>query len=168
MRILGSTSHMLFCSLGDVTCQDRSASHETTCRSSPDTSGSRRAGRKVRKSENFGAYFERMSTSVHSPGWEPGMGCSASRSLHLSVDRSPGHLFTLSVPHVRRAQLTPIHGRRFTVHAPTSCVRAVDLFTMRHKTGLRTRPRAGCRRISVNAGLSISENSEKANSNGRS
>ena len=76
------------------------------------------------------------------------MGCSSSRTLHLSVDQSPGHLFTLSVPGILRARLTPIHGRRFTVHAPTSCVRAVNLFTMRHKTGFRTRPRAGCRQIS--------------------
>ena len=97
------------------------------------------------------------------------MGCSSLRTLHLSVDQSPGHLVTLSVPGILRARLTPIHGRRFTVHAPTSCVRAVDLFTMRHKTGLANSAEG---RVStdfpVNGGLSISKNSEKANSNGRS
>ena len=70
MRIFGSPSHMVFCSLGKAAVQIGSASRETTCRSSPDTSGSRRAGRKVRKSENSGADFQRMSTGVRSRGWD--------------------------------------------------------------------------------------------------
>jgi hypothetical protein len=68
MRIFGSPSHIVFHSLGKATGQIGSASHETTCRSSPDTSGSRRAGRKVRKSENSWADFQRMSTGVHRRG----------------------------------------------------------------------------------------------------
>ena len=61
-----SPSHMVFCSLGKATCQARSAYNETTCRSSLATWKSRRAGRKVRKSENFWAYFERMFTGIRS------------------------------------------------------------------------------------------------------
>ena len=71
MRISGPTSHMVFCSLGTTTCQIASAWQETSCRSSPDTSGSRRADRKVRQTETFWAFFERMSTGVHGSGWDP-------------------------------------------------------------------------------------------------
>jgi hypothetical protein len=103
-----------------------------------------------------------MSTAVHSPGQDPGMGCSPLRTLHLSVDQSPGHLFTLSVPGILRARLTPIHGRRFTVHAPTSCVRAVDLFNYAPQNRL---PNSAEGRVStdfpVNGELSISKNSKR-------
>ena len=85
MRLSGSTSHMVFCSLGKATCQVRSAWDETTCRSSADTSGSRRAGRKVRQSETFGAYFQRMSTGVHSHGWDLDMSCSSRSSAFVSA-----------------------------------------------------------------------------------
>ena len=59
---------MVFCSPMTTGSQVRSAWHETACVSSTDTSSSRRTGRKVRKSEHFWAFFERMSTSVHSLG----------------------------------------------------------------------------------------------------
>src|SRR5205814_1427421 len=43
-----------FCSLWKTTCQVRSDCLETTCRSNTGARKTRRAGRKVRKSENFG------------------------------------------------------------------------------------------------------------------
>ena len=106
MRILGPTSHMVFCSLGKVSCQLRSPWREATCRSSPDTSGSRRAGRKVRKSETFWAFFERMSTGVHSPGWDLDRSCSSRTRLRYSgrvgqrvrLSRSQGAWVRSSLP----------------------------------------------------------------------
>ena len=66
MRLSGPTSHMVFCSLGKTTCQARSACHETTYRSTfaPGITPG------VPKSETFGAFFQRMSTGVHSRGWD--------------------------------------------------------------------------------------------------
>jgi hypothetical protein len=68
MRISGPASHLVFCSLGKATYQARSAYNETTCRSSLATWKSRRPGRKVRKSENLWAFFQRMSTGERSRG----------------------------------------------------------------------------------------------------
>jgi hypothetical protein len=77
MRIsgVGAPHRVLFA--GKPLCQVRSACHEATYRSSPDTSRSGRAAPKMRKSENFGAFFERMSIGVHSA-----VGCVSLATKH--------------------------------------------------------------------------------------
>jgi hypothetical protein len=77
MRISGSTSHLVFCSLGRTMSQIASVWNKTTCESSFATRKPRRVDRKVRKSENFGADFERMSIGVHSP-----VGCVYRAATH--------------------------------------------------------------------------------------
>jgi hypothetical protein len=91
MRLSGPTSHMVFCSLGTARSQLRSACGDTTCRSSPDTSGSRRAGRKVRQSETFGAFFQRMSTGVPGPGRDLDMRRASPTRATIHEPRSTVH-----------------------------------------------------------------------------